>query len=146
MILRRWIQIMVEFVEGSGFYPPTFNSFNANTGTSSQNIGNETVTFTILIDDRVELTSLSFFHSMTATGSIAGSYTVNVRIGRSLITNYTFSATSSGIGTYLDTLIQNTSIQLNKNDTITFEITGSGLSGGQGTHVVSVTVFGKYVL
>jgi len=52
---------MVEFVEGSGFYPPTLNSFSANAN-SDFFMGNETVKVTITADDRVELSSLAMDH------------------------------------------------------------------------------------
>jgi len=137
---------MVEFVEGSGFYPPTFNSFTGNAGEIGVSIGNETKTYTIMADDRVELSSLAFFHRMTSSNSSAGGYTVNIRLSNNLITSYVLGAQSADVGTYIDTLIQNTSIIMNKNDKLIFEIIGSGLSGGQGVHTISVTIFGKFVL
>ena len=136
----------VEFVEGSGFYPPTFNSFNANSTNTDVSIGNETVITTLTTSERVELSSLSLFHRMTSSNSAAGIYTCTLKISRSTVSIYVFSAMSSGVGTYLDTLIQNTTIILDKGDTISLTITGSSLAGGQGVHTVSLTAFGKYIL
>lgn len=136
---------MVEFVSGSGFYPPTFNSFTGNVS-FNQNVLEQTDTFSLTITDRVELSSVSLFHSQTSSGSSSGTYTVTLKFGTNLITSYSFPGTSAGNGVYLDTLIQNTSITLEKNEKITFTITGSGLAGGSGVQLGSITVFGKFII
>ena len=136
---------MVEFVEGSGFYPPTLNSFQGNIS-FDENIGNETKVYSVTNTDRVELSSLSFFHAQTNSTSSGGSYTATLKIGPNIITEYTYSATSTGNATYLDTLIQNTTIVLEKNDILSMTITGTGLAGGQGTQKGSITIFGKYTI
>lgn len=132
---------MVEFFEGSGFYPPTLNSFIQSAGGTSQLINNSELTFTITADDRVELSSLTLFHRHESGGG-TGNITVTVKIQTSIITNYVYAPAN---GIYLDTLIQNTSIVLNKNDKITFNILGSG-QNTDSRHTISLVAFGKYVL
>jgi len=136
---------MVEFIEGSGFYPPTFNSFTGNIS-FQESVGAETKTFSLTMTDRVELSSLSFFHEQISSLATVGTYQAVLYVGNNLVTQYSYSATSTGNAVYLDTLIQNTSITLNKGDVIKMTISSGDVGGGTGTQKGSITVFGKYVL
>lgn len=135
---------MTNFIEGSGFYPPTFNNFT-QTLSGQQNMGG-TETFNLTLTERSQINAISMYYAQVSSTASTGTYTIEIKLGNSTLTQFTIGSASSGNGVYLDTLIQNTSITLEKGDNLSISVTAVSLAGGQGNHKYSIILFGSYVL
>lgn len=141
---------MAEFIEGSGFYPPTFNSVTIkaeNTGLIG--LSGTIHEFKIAAPDRMQISSLSYYYeqvSTTALPAFGGTIDTYFEHQNTILFHFQHVPYPAGNGLYAQQTYDNQSFVLEKGETIGFRLVTAGGGGGSPTILITVQATGQYIL
>lgn len=140
---------MVEFVEGSGFYPPTINTYSDIDSFTSEDISNnQTKTLTLTLPDVIQATNLNYnlaIDDFSSPSMDPALMIVNLKYNNDLVASYTGIVGTIGRSTFVDNVL-NYSQKFNRNDVIKLEISITGGGAGIVSVNASLGIGGSYTL
>jgi len=140
---------MVEFLPGSGFYPPTINSFSdINSIENYVLVNNETKTLTITAPDIIQATTISYNLAIKIYSSPQfdnAKLIVTIKYNNDIISTYASTPLIiGGPGVFVDNVFQTFNQKLGKGDTIQMVINVTGGGAGGITLNASLGISGSY--